>query len=297
MMTTLKPELVIDVGAHDGEGPFWLAHEQRLGWVDIGAGALHITDVARGTDDVIAVGSPLGAAAPRRGGGYVLAVEDGFALIDPGSREARLVAPVDSDGGRVRMNDGKCDAQGRFWAGTMAYDHRQRLGAFYRLDPDLTVTKIFDGLGISNGLDWSPDGRTFYYIDSLDHRVDVFDADPATGSLANRRTAVEVPDDPSTEPGMAVPDGMTLDAEGHLWVAVWGGGEVRRYSPSGALEVVVEMPVVCPSACTFGGADLGDLYITTMVPSDVGRGPLPGEGAVYRVRPGVRGLPVRAFAG
>lgn len=296
-MNTLTPELVLHVGAIDGEGPFWLPAEQRLAWVDIGAGRLHLTDVRTGADEAIEVGSALGAAAPRRNGGFVLAVREGFALLDPGSAQARLVARVDSGGGRLRMNDGKCDLHGRFWAGTMLDDFSAREGAMYRLDPDLTVTRMFGGLGISNGLDWTPDGRLLYYIDSLDHSVDVLDSDPETGQAWNRRKLFEVPDDPAAEPGMAVPDGMTLDAEGHVWVAVWGGGEVRRYSPEGELETVVEMPVACPSACTFGGEDLADLFITSMVPTGLRQAGLDGEGAVYRVRPGVAGLPVRTFAG
>lgn len=297
MITKLRPDLVVDVGAVDGEGPFWVASEGRLAWVDIGAGILHLTDVKNGADDTIKVGSALGAAAPRRNGGFVLAVQDGFALIEPGSTEVSLVAPIDSDGGKLRMNDGKCDTRGRFWAGTMAYDFDERVGVLYRLDPDLTVTRLFDRLGISNGLDWTEDGRTFYYIDSLDFCVDVFDSDPESAEISNRRVAFEVPNDQSVEPGMAIPDGMTLDAEGHLWVAVWGAGEVRRYTPGGELEAVVEMPVPCPSACAFGGEDLSDLYITSMVPSTLDRRPLAGEGAVYRVKPGVSGVPVRSFAG
>jgi len=297
VITKLRPELVADVGATDGEGPFWIPGRRRLGWVDIGAGKLHLTDVESGGDEVIQAGSALGAAAERQGGGFVLALQDGFGLIDRDSTEVRLVAAVDSAGGELRMNDGKCDTRGRFWAGTMAYDISQRRGAFYRLDPDLTVTSHFTGLGISNGFDWLPDGRTAYYIDSLDSRVDVFDSDPDAGELSNRRAAFEVPNDRSVETGMTLADGMTLDAEGHLWIAVWGAGEVRRYSPAGELEAVVEMPVVSPSSCAFGGDEYDELYITSMVPAGVARGRLPGEGAVYRVRPGVRGVPARTFAG
>lgn len=297
MITKLRPELVIESDAMDAEGPFWLAAEQRLGWVDIGAGRLHVTDIKTGRDDVIDVGSPLGAAAPRWKGGFVLAVQDGFALIDRGSREPRLVAPVESDGGRLRMNDGKCDVKGRFWAGSMHRDYSGTNGALYRLDADLTVRRMVGGIGISNGLDWTPGGRALYFIDSLEFRVDRFEADPDTGEIWNRQAVFEVANDATAETGMTAPDGMTMDAEGHLWVAVWGAGEVRRYSPGGELEAVVEMPVVCPSACVFGGEDLSELFITTMVPSNVGRGRLAGEGAIYHVRPGPQGLPTRHFAG
>src|ERR1051326_4159247 len=183
----------------------------------------------------------------------------------------------------------------------MAYNVAARRGALYRLDPDLTVTRMLDGVTISNGMDWSRDGRTFYYIDSLagmgvleakELGVDAFDFDGATGSVSHRRRAVTFPNVAGGPMGMTIPDGMTLDAAGFLWVAVPGSGEVRRYSPTGALDTVVEMPVVCPTSVTFGGNDLGDLYITTMaletaVPSEYRRHeafskPRPHEGALFR---------------
>jgi sugar lactone lactonase YvrE len=206
----------------------------------------------------------------------------------------------------VRMNDGKCDPQGRFWAGSMAFSGAPGRGALYRLDPDLTVTRVLDRCTISNGLDWSDDGGRLYYIDSGVPGVDVFDFDGATGTIANRRRVVDVPNDEDAPAGATAPDGMTIDAEGFLWVAVWGGGEVRRFTTTGELDAVVEMPVACPTSVAFGGDDLADLYITSMTPDRTakdGRTPVdvwdpkPSEGALFRCRPGVAGRPARTFAG
>jgi sugar lactone lactonase YvrE len=317
MTQVLKPVVVSDVGAQHGEGPLWHVKDQRLDWTDLQAGRLHRFDPATGRDEVIEVGTPLGSFAARAAGGYVLAVEAGFAFLDPATRRCDLVAPIDyGPGPAVRMNDGKVDPQGRFWAGTMAYNFTARRGALYRLDPDMTVTRMLDGITIANGLDWSSDGRTFYYIDSLDGKavweptelgVDAFDYDGVTGSITNRRPLVRFPNVISGPAAMSVPDGMTLDAAGFLWVAVFGAGEVRRYSPAGALDAVVEMPVACPTSVAFGGDDLGDLYITSMtleaaVPPEFRRlvafsKPRPHEGALFRCRPPVPGRAPNLFGG
>jgi sugar lactone lactonase YvrE len=303
----VQAELVTDVGARHGEGPLWHPVDRTLDWVDLGAGLLHRTDPVTGATGTIDVGSPLGAFAPRERGGFVLAVEQGFALLEDG--EVRLVAPVDhAPGHATRMNDGKCDPRGCFWAGSMAYDVEPAHAALYRLDPALRATRVLDGVTISNGLEWSDDGRTLYYVDSLagasywdvaevraQPGVDVFDCDPVTGALSARRRLFDVVTDPPD--GIAVPDGMTRDAEGCFWVAVHGAGEVRRYDPSGALRAVVELPTPYPTSVAFGGDDLDVLYVTSMhaEPRAVRRSEL--DGALFRVRPGVRGRPPRLFAG
>ena len=317
MTTVLQPEVVLDVGAEHGEGPLWHRADSRLDWTDLGAGRLHRFDPESRRDDVIEVGAPLGAFAPRTQGGYVLAVEKGFAFLDTKTGEVDLFAPIEpGPGPAVRMNDGKCDPQGRFWAGTMAGSVAPGRGSLYRLDPDLTVTKVLDGLTISNGLDWSDDGTTMFFIDSLAGRgvwdrptggVDAFDFDGATGTISGRRRVIDVTNDPSGPTSMTIADGMTIDADGFVWVAIWGAGEVRRYSPRGELDTVVEMPVACPTSVAFGGDDLADLYITSMtldlaVPPEYRRHdafskPRPHEGALFRCRPGVRGRPPCAFAG
>jgi sugar lactone lactonase YvrE len=320
MTRTLRADVVLDVGASHAEGPLWHVVDRRLDWVDIGAGLLHRFDPVTGRDEAIPVGSPLGAFAPRAGGGYVLAVEDGFAFIDL-DRRVTLVASVNhAPGSLARLNDGKCDPQGRFWAGSMAYDCSPGAGALYRLDPDLSVTKVFEGVTISNGLDWSNDGRTFFYIDTLagssfwdliSHAVtpgvDAFDFAPETGAISSRRRAFDIPVETFEPPQMTVADGMTIDSEGMLWIAVAGSGEVRRYSPSGEVDAVVRVPVACPTSVAFGGEALDDLFITTMTPHgapgpDPRRPeplwpPRPLEGALFRCHVGVPGRPPHIFAG
>jgi sugar lactone lactonase YvrE len=251
----------------------------------------------------------------------VLAIEEGFAVLDSFAGEPRLVAAIDhGPGPATRMNDGKCDSQGRFWAGSMAYDCAPGHGALYRLDPDLRVSKVLGGITISNGLDWSDNGRTLFYIDTLAGAsfwdvingtvrpgIDAFDIDPVSASLSRRHRLFDIPAEQGVPTGMALADGMTIDAEGSLWVAVHGTGQVRRYSLGGDLEAVVELPVACPTSVAFGGEDLGDLYITSMTP----RGapgpdprtpvlmwdPRPLEGALFRCRPGVPGRSPHVFRG
>lgn len=294
MTRSINAELVLDARAEHGEGPVWHPVEHTLDWVDIMAGRLHRFDPGSGRDAAIEIGQPVGAFAPRRSGGYVLAVEHGFALLEP-SGEVRIVATVETGEPSQRMNDGKCDAAGRFWAGTMAYDFTPGVASLYRLDANFNATTMLTGVTLSNGLDWTDDNHTMYYIDSLAHGVDSFDFDPDTGSISHRGRVVEVPSNPSAPNGETVPDGMTLDAEGYLWVAVFGSYEVRRYSPRGELDCAVRLPVCAPTSCAFGGDDLADLYITTNVVFGDGREPL--AGGLFMCRPGVRGRPARLFAG
>ena len=181
---------------------------------------------------------------------------------------------------------------GRFWAGTMAFEVTPGVAALYRLDSDLTVSRMVSGVTLSNGLGWSPDGRQMYYIDSVTHGVDVFDFDPADGSLGERRRLITIP------PGEGLPDGMTVDAEGGLWIALHGSGSIRRYLPDGQVDRVVRVPPKMVTCCAFGGPDLTDLYITTMCLglSADGLRAQPLAGALFRCRPGVRGLPPHRFA-
>ena len=170
-----------------------------------------------------------------------------------------MLAPVEADNSATRMNDGKCDRAGRFWAGTMAFDQRAHAGAgsLYRLDGSHTATHILPGVSVSNGLDWTLDDRQMYFIDTPTGGIDVFDFDAALGEISGRRRFVTIP------PGHGAPDGMTLDAEGYLWVALWGGWAIRRYAPDGTLDREVRFPVSQVSCCAFGGPDFSDLYITT----------------------------------
>jgi sugar lactone lactonase YvrE len=235
------------------------------------------------------VGTVAAAVRPRRGGGAVIGVERGFAIEEPdGTLE--VLDEVWSDD-RVRMNEGGCDPEGRFYCGSMAYEQTPGAASVYRLDPDRSVHLVLEGVTISNGLEWSPDGGSAYYNDTATHRISVFDHDPATG-LSGRRTFVEVVH--GNEPGN--PDGLTVDAEGGVWTALYGSGVVHRYSPDGVLDAVVEVAARQVTACTFGGADLDELFVTTSR-ENLGPDDDPLAGSVFRAAVEVRGLPVREFAG
>ena len=292
MNLVVRPEVVPVPRAELGESPCWDARAGLLCWVDIPAGTIHRYDPADGSRDSIAVGQPVGAVAPRAAGGLVTAVRDGFALCDPASRTFELVARVEADRPGNRMNDGKCDPAGRFFAGTKAEDDTPGAGALYRLDPDLAVTRVVGDVTISNGLDWSADGRLFYFIDSPTRRIDVFDRDPGTGEIAGRRSFVELP------VGAGWPDGLTVDAEGCVWVALWGGGAVRRYRPDGRLVHILRLPASRVTSCVFGGLDLDVLYVTTAAAEPGSALPAePDAGSLFACRVGVVGRQAHAFAG
>jgi sugar lactone lactonase YvrE len=281
----MRAEQLTGPVAFHAEGPVWAPAWGGLRWVDMLAGEV-LSLEADGTVRRKHVGDVVAALRPRRGGGAVLALERGFALEDADGTRTSL-DPLWTDAG-VRMNEGGCDPDGRFWCGSMAYDQRPGAAALYRLAPDGSTQRMLDGVTISNGLDWSPDGSLAYYADTATHRVDVFDYDRHSG-LTGRRPFVEIPDDGN-------PDGLTVDADGGVWVALYGGGAVHRYGPDGALDAVVEVPTPRVTACTLGGPRLDELFVTT---SREGLGPDddPLAGSLFRVDAGVAGQPVREFAG
>lgn len=275
-----------DPVAVHGEGPVWFDGWGGLKYVDMLAGDV-LSLTASGAVDRLHVSSVAALVRPRQHGGMVVATERSFRLFDADGTPMDL-PPIWADTS-VRMNEGTCDPQGRLYCGSMAYDERPRAGALYRLDARLEVTRQVDGATVSNGLAWSPTGDTAYYADSALHRIDAFDYDPDRG-LTSRRTIISIPADEGA------PDGLIVDADGYLWVAMWKGGAVRRYAPTGRFEDRIELPVAQVTACTFGGADLTTLYITT---SRYGR-PYGGEplaGAVFAAEVGIRGIAVQPFAG
>lgn len=282
----IRAEPRTDPVAYHGEGPVWSESWGGLRWVDMLDGDIlslgEDGSVGRRHVDVIAA-----AVRPRRDGGAVIAVERGFAIEEPDGTLTQLGELW--SGGDVRMNEGGCDPDGRFYAGSMGYDQRPGAGAMYRLDPELNVTQVLDGLTISNGLEWSPDGSLAYYIDTPTQQVSVFDYDFDTG-LTARRTFVEIPDH------LGGPDGLSVDAEGGIWVALFGGSAVHGYSSDGSLEEVVEVEARQVTACTFGGPGLRELYITTSR-ENLEPGDDPLAGALFIADVGVGGLPVRPFAG
>lgn len=290
---TSDAELVLDACSELAEGPSWDAATGLLIWVDITHSLVHRFDPATGRDEAIDVGKHVGAAVPRASGGLALALADGFGILDTYTGRVEMIAQVEAENPLNRMNDGKCDPSGRFWAGTMAYDSRVGAGALYRLETDGRVSKVVVGVTISNGLGWSLDQRYMYYIDSGSDGVDVFDYDATTGAVTRRRRLIEIAARTGT------PDGMTVDADGYLWVALWDGWAVHRYAPDGTLDRVVRVPVARVSSCTFGGDDLGDLYITTAWEnlSAEARAAQPHAGGIFRARPGVTGLPTNVCKG
>jgi sugar lactone lactonase YvrE len=278
----MNAELVVDARARLGEGPLWDARTSELLWVDILAGLVHRWDPLTGTDRPFVTARYVGAVVPRAAGGYALAVAEGFALASDAGKVTPL-ADVGHDAG-VRMNDGACDSRGRFWAGSMRLDEGEGGGCLYRLDADHAVTRICPGVTVSNGIAWSPDDTLLYYVDTPTGTIDVFDFDAESGAAENRRVLCAVE-------GPGLPDGLTADAEGCLWVASWGGGAVRRYSPDGALVDVVEVAAENTTKAGFGGPDLTDLYITTAA------GPGAHAGGLFVAQPGVAGTPSHAYAG
>ncbi len=291
----LEVELILDAHARVGEGPVWDDASGTLVWVDIMSHAVNRYDPATGRNRTLDVGQPVGAVVLRRNGnGLVLALRDGFGMLDEGSGKVEMVALVEADVPTNRMNDGKCDPGGRFWAGTMPFSPTpgSAAGALYWLDPNLQVSRMLGGVTLSNGIDWSPDGQQMYYIDSMTQGLDVFDFAAEDGSLSNRRRLITIP------PDEGLPDGMTVDAEGGLWMALHGSGSIRRYMPAGRLDRVVRVPPTMVTCCTFGGPDLTDLYITTMSLglSEADRRAQPLAGALFRCRPGIQGLPPHRFA-
>ena len=298
----MRAEQVTDPIAYHGEGPVWAASWGSaaegvtagggLRWVDMLAGDV-LSLRADGTVDRTHVGDVAAALRPRAGGGAVVAVERGFALISPEGELTTLPELWGADAG-IRMNEGGCDPDGRFHCGTMAYAKTPGAANLYRLAPGPDggageVDVVLTGATTSNGLEWSPDGTRAYYNDTPTRQVAVFDYSREEG-LTNWRVLVDVLD------GEGKPDGLTVDAEGGIWVAVISHGQIHRYTPEGTLDEVVEVPVQKTTACTFGGDDLGTLYITTSW-ENLERGEDPLAGALFAVRPGVTGLPARPFAG
>ncbi|MFE5140196.1 SMP-30/gluconolactonase/LRE family protein [Streptomyces fagopyri] len=291
-MTAL--DVAIRADAALGEGPTWDVRGQRLIWVDILGSRVHTYEPLSGRRTVMVTEQHVGAAKPRAGGGLVVNLRDGVGLYgpsgssgSPGSPEGFRWLHRELVPGR-RGNDAAVAPDGALWAGSMRYDEARGGGALSRIAADGTVHTVLDDVTVSNGTGWSPDGRLMYYIDTPTRRIDVFDI--GEDQLARERRALV-----TTGADEGYPDGLTVDAEGCVWVAFWDGGAVRRYTPDGVLDRVIDLPVRRPTACAFGGADLTDLYITTARTGLAAPHPL--SGSVLVVPGAGKGLAQPAFAG
>lgn len=280
-------EVVVESAAVLGEGPVWDAREGRLLWVDIFGRSIHRTDTSTGETDTIYVPEDIGAVVPRAAGGYLAALRDGFWTIVDGFAD-RVVRVGPRPG--LRFNDGKCDPLGRFWAGTIVETETDPAAALYCLGHDLDLTLEVPDVIVSNGLAWSLDGRSMYYIDTRTSRVDVFSVDPDTGAISDRTPFIHI------EPELGFPDGMTIDADGALWVALWDGAALHRYV-DGELDRIVRMPVSRPTSCGFGGSNLDELYVTSasigLTAKELAQQPL--AGALFRVSTDVGGVEPSVF--
>ena len=282
-------EPVGDVTAALGEGPYWVPEDDCLLWVDIEGARLHRTYFPSG-ETVTDSPGPVSAAFPAVGGGILIAGGAALTLLFPAERggqwSTRTIAEIPARDD-MRFNDAAVDPAGRVWAGSMHIPESEPLGELYRLDPGARLTTVIKGVTTSNGIGWSPDGSRMYYADSPLGRVDVFDYDPATGEAFARRPFADL----SRVEG--VPDGLTVDLDGCVWVAMWGGSALRRFTPSGEQDAVLPVPVSQPTSCAFGGPALADLFITTanVGLSQVERAEQPLAGRLLRAQPGPIGLP------
>lgn len=275
-----------------GEGPVWDTATGRLLRVDIARGLLHTWSPETGKATVRSFEGELAAAAPRRNGGLIVAVGHELLLVEPGG-VCKIAATADEGQPNNRFNDCRCDPQGRLWAGTMSKVRASGTAGLYRFEHDSGLCRKVAHTTLSNGMGWSPDGEKMYFIDSTTQRVDVFDFDGIGGEISGRREFVQIDADDG------LPDGLTVDVEGGVWVALFGGAQVRRYSPDGRLDTVISIPVPHTTCPTFGGPDLDTLFITSTRHrlTLAQRTEYPLAGAVFACRPGVKGLAATPFAG
>jgi sugar lactone lactonase YvrE len=303
---TVRIECLLQCDNHLGEGPVWDVEEGCLYWVD-GTGrrvdkpSIWRLDPRTGRIENWSLGRDVGALALRRAGGMVLALDDGFYFFDPGSRRLELIQLVDAEQPRIRLNDGKCDRRGRFFAGGMDDTEELKICGLWRLDPDLSVTRVDGGIICSNGPCWSPDDRTFYFADTFQGEIWAYDYDLASGTPSNRRLFASFAGD------AGVADGSTVDEEGYVWNAQLISGDLVRYAPDGSVERRIGMPVRNITSVMFGGEALDELYVTSMArvkhPAAHDRfareaRPQFLAGSLFRVTGlGIRGVPEPRFAG
>jgi sugar lactone lactonase YvrE len=286
------PELILDAKAQLGEGPCWDEVTHTLYWINIYAGEIHAFSPENASDRVIPVGEPVGCIAPTKAGELIIASQSGIALLDPATGRRTPLASPEAHLPDNRFNDGKCDPAGRFLAGTMDNAEVEASGSLYSLSPNGTFKTLLTGVRISNGLAWSPDHRTLYFIDTPTRKVMAYMYDLATGDISQPREAVHITD------GMGWPDGMTSDMDGNLWIAMWGGAALTKWDPaSGRLLQTIPIPALNVTSCAFGGENMTDLYVTSarkeMNNEQLSQYPL--TGGLFRLRTSVKGMPSFSF--
>jgi sugar lactone lactonase YvrE len=284
---------VLDIGASLGECPLWSIAEQALYWVDINAPSLNRFDPATGRNVAMPMPESIGSYAFREGGGFVVALRSGVWLCDASGKLERRVVDAPYDTTHYRFNDGRCGPDGRFIVGTMHERRDTPTAALYRIDHDFTITELFAGMTISNGLAWSPDGRTMYHADTPTRTVEAFDYDAAAGTPSRRRVF-------SQWTGTSErPDGGTTDSAGHYWIALYGDGRLVELAPDGTRVAEHLLPAMCPTMCAFGGPDLRTLYVTTARQqrdaAELAR--YPQSGGIFAMRVDTPGRPEVHFRG
>ncbi|MDQ6621550.1 MAG: SMP-30/gluconolactonase/LRE family protein [Pseudomonadota bacterium] len=293
MSETTPFECVLDARASLGEGPVWSLVERVLYWVDINAPSLNRFDPVSGHNTTLPMPESIGCFALRRAGGFVAALRSGVWHLDADAHPQRKIAAAPYDQATHRFNDGRCDPQGRFWPGTMNERHDGASAVLMRLDGDDRLTPMVEGVTISNGLAWSPDGRTMYHADTPSQTIRAYDFDPAEGSITNGRVFFRFTADADR------PDGAAVDSDGCYWVALYNAGAVVRFAPDGRLLARYELAAKCPTMCAFGGADLRMLYVTTARQrlSDDELARLPHSGGIFAMRVATPGLPEPFYVG
>jgi len=254
----LYPEVVLQHTCLLGEGPLWDANKKRILWIDLLNGIIHEFHTQDQSHHILELGDVVGAVALTQSGNYLAALKSGLSIVNRTTGKIHFIHHPEKHLPSNRFNDGKCDPKGRFWVGTMSITEEVGAGSMYMFDSGMTCSKKFEGVTISNGLAWSADHKTLYYIDTPTYQVVAYDYDLITGDISNKRTVIRIP----TSEGY--PDGMTIDTDGMLWIAHWDGSQVARWNPfTGKKIFSIVLPVDRVTSCTFGGGDLRDLYITT----------------------------------
>jgi len=287
----LKAERVVEVGTNLGEGPLWSPNERALYWLDIVNSTIHRWEPESGKRDTKVFSQWISALVLCEDGRLLGAVEDGLAFIDFKNATFEIIVNPLPDR-TMRFNDAACDRRGRMWTGTMLREDQKPVASLYRLNNNLVLKEMEYGLSLSNGIGFSTDDLTMYLSDSIQHSVYAYDYDLDEGTISNKRGIISVPVEPD-----GYPDGLTMDAEGHIWLCHWDGWKVTRHAPDGTLVDTIEVPVPRPTSCAFGGDDLSVLYITSAIMdlTDEQRAKAPSSGDLFAARPDVPGLPEPQF--